>query len=145
MKATTKTTIQGYVMNSVILLLLWSGVPFFTSLGGIFVWSIAIFVTALVPLIFLGLYISDGTKLDEPTHTVVKSMKETLGEKMWVRKFIGWGIAVVVAWSLYEHGWYVIAHYWIILTLALNVIVIPLLRSQVNTLMEECIEVTEQS
>ena len=137
MKKATKTTIQGYVMNAVILLLLWSGIPFFTSIAGVGVWMIAIFVTLVIPLVFLGLYISDGDKLEGEAITKILDMQETLTEKMWVKKFIGWGVVLFVSYSLYEHEWTAIAYYWVILTVILNAVVIPLLRARVNDMLKD--------
>jgi hypothetical protein len=136
MKKTTKTTIQGYTMNAGILLMLWSGIPFFISLGGVAVWTISVFVTLILPIIFIGLYISDGAKLDADTLPKVMDMKDTLNSKKWVRKLIGWSVALLVSWSLYEHGWVVVAYYWMILTVTLNVVVMPLLRSRVEDILK---------
>ena len=108
MKKETKQLLQGYALTSIILLMLWSNIPFFVGLAGVATWVMTVFLSIMLLLILIGLSMMDGNNLTTKNVTMVEGVRDTFKKKMWLRKIIGWILVLIVAWSLYSKGWVIL-------------------------------------
>ena len=132
----TKETIRNYILNTGLLLMLWSGIPFFIGLAGITAWIINIFVMIIVPLIIIAVSLMDGNQIGEKEAEIIRKMKESFKEKQILLRGIGWGFVFAISYSLYVQGWVIIGYTWFIFSFILTFVVSPMLRKQLEHLLE---------
>ena len=139
----TKETIRNYILNATLLLMLWSGIPFFIGLAGITAWIINILVMIIVPLITIAVSLMDSSSMGEKEADIIRKMKESFKEKQILLRLVGWCFVFAISYSLYAQGWIIIGYTWFIFSFILTFVVSPLLRKRLEYLLETYEERTQ--
>jgi hypothetical protein len=126
--------LKGFLTTAVILLMLWSGVPFIAGLAVGFLWFI---IVLTVFVVVGGVYFISKTDITtkEDYDGINKSLNK-LKRSKW--KYVyGSIMAGVVSWSAYEHGYVITSYTYVSVIILLGAILIPTFKSLLESKVDD--------